>query len=96
MLEVKKVNDASLATCIRRILISITRTTHEDTDPLITFRGHTLGVTKVEVSAEQGRVYSSSLDSTIRIWKLPPLDRTPYAPVGTLSTFTVDMSEDTV
>ncbi|KAM3588325.1 1,2-dihydroxy-3-keto-5-methylthiopentene dioxygenase [Umbelopsis sp. WA50703] len=72
------------------------KTTHEDTDPLITFRGHTLGVTKVEVSAEQGRVYSSSLDSTIRIWKLPPLDRTPYAPVGTLSTFTVDMSEDTV
>ncbi|CAM0139791.1 unnamed protein product [Umbelopsis sp. WA50703] len=57
------------------------KTTHEDTDPLITFRGHTLGVTKVEVSAEQGRVYSSSLDSTIRIWKLPPLDRTPYAPV---------------
>ncbi|KAG2175403.1 hypothetical protein INT43_001050 [Umbelopsis isabellina] len=54
---------------------------HEDTDPLITYRGHTLGVTKVEVSAEQGRLYSSSLDSTIRIWKLPPSDRTPYAPV---------------
>lgn len=65
----------------------ILRNPHEDTDPLITYRGHTLGVTKVEISTEQGRLYSSSLDSTIRIWKIPPSDRTPYAPVGKIFNF---------
>jgi WD40 repeat protein len=51
-------------------------------DPIITYRGHTMGVTKVEISAEQGRLYSSSLDSTIRVWQLPPADKSPYSPYG--------------
>lgn len=56
-------------------------------DPIITYRGHTMGVTKVEISAEQGRLYSSSLDSTIRVWQLPPADKSPYSPYGELLFF---------
>ncbi|KAI8575566.1 hypothetical protein K450DRAFT_261266 [Umbelopsis ramanniana AG] len=56
------------------------KSSHEEMDPIITYRGHTMGVTKVEISAEQGRLYSSSLDSTIRVWQLPPADKSPYSP----------------
>ncbi|KAI9265949.1 WD40-repeat-containing domain protein [Sporodiniella umbellata] len=53
----------------------------EEADPSITFRGHTNIVTTVMISSEQNRVYSSSLDSTIRVWKLPPEDCGPFSPV---------------
>ncbi|KAF7724007.1 hypothetical protein EC973_001467 [Apophysomyces ossiformis] len=45
---------------------------HEEVDPDVTYRGHTNIVTSVTVSAEQNRVYSAGLDSTIRVWRLPP------------------------
>ncbi|CEP14043.1 hypothetical protein [Parasitella parasitica] len=54
---------------------------HEEADPSITFRGHTNVVTAVAISASQNRVYSSSLDSSIRVWKLPGEDRGPFSPV---------------
>ncbi|CAO0790592.1 unnamed protein product [Mucor circinelloides] len=54
---------------------------HEEADPSITFRGHTNVVTSVAISASQNRVYSASLDSTIRVWNLPAEDRGPFSPV---------------
>ncbi|KAK4511366.1 uncharacterized protein ATC70_012581 [Mucor velutinosus] len=54
---------------------------HEEADPSITFRGHTNVVTSVAISASQNRVYSASLDSTIRVWNLPKEDRGPFSPV---------------
>jgi striatin 1/3/4 len=56
----------------------------EEADPSITFRGHTNVVTAVAISASQNRVYSASLDSTIRVWNLPSEDRGPFSPVGKL------------
>ncbi|KAI8641506.1 WD40-repeat-containing domain protein [Parasitella parasitica] len=54
---------------------------HEEADPSITFRGHTNVVTAVAISASQNRVYSASLDSSIRVWKLPGEERGPFSPV---------------
>jgi striatin 1/3/4 len=42
-------------------------------------------VTTVAISAPQNRVYSASLDSTIRVWSLPPNDHGPFSPVGKIS-----------
>ncbi|CAO3657077.1 unnamed protein product [Mucor hiemalis] len=53
----------------------------EEADPSITFRGHNNVVTAVAISANQNRVYSASLDSTIRVWSLPTDDRGPFSPV---------------
>ncbi|KAI8992404.1 WD40-repeat-containing domain protein [Pilobolus umbonatus] len=51
----------------------------EEADPCITYRGHTDIITSVAICAHQKRVYSSSLDSTIKVWTLPSEDRSPYA-----------------
>lgn len=56
----------------------------EEADPSITFRGHSNVVTAVNISASQNRVYSSSLDSTIRVWNLPSEDCGPFSSVGKL------------
>ncbi|RCH79101.1 hypothetical protein CU098_005638, partial [Rhizopus stolonifer] len=53
----------------------------EEADPSITFRGHTNVVTAVSISASQNRVYSASLDSTIRVWQLPSATSGPFSPV---------------
>ncbi|GAA5798950.1 hypothetical protein HPULCUR_004359 [Helicostylum pulchrum] len=53
----------------------------EEADPSITFRGHTNVVTAVAISAKQNRIYSASLDSTIRVWNLPSGDSGPFSPV---------------
>jgi striatin 1/3/4 len=53
----------------------------EEADPSITFRGHNNIVTAVAISSKQNRVYSASLDSTIRVWNLPSDDRGPFSPV---------------
>ncbi|RUS29799.1 WD40-repeat-containing domain protein [Jimgerdemannia flammicorona] len=54
---------------------------HQDIEPNITYRGHSHMVTSVALSAEQGRAYSASLDSTIRVWRMPPEGRETYAAV---------------
>ncbi|ORX54069.1 WD40 repeat-like protein [Hesseltinella vesiculosa] len=55
--------------------------THEDLDAIATYRGHSHLITKVAIDGEQGRFYSSSLDSTIRVWRLPPDSHTAFSPV---------------
>lgn len=46
----------------------------------MTYRGHTMPVTTVTLSDSLGVVISGSMDSTIRVWKLPARDHDPYAP----------------
>lgn len=45
----------------------------------MTYRGHTAAITFVTASPELKQVFSASLDSTIRIWKLLPHDHDPYS-----------------
>jgi len=45
----------------------------------MTYRGHTAAITSVTASPELKQVFSSSLDSTIRIWRLLPHDHDPYS-----------------
>ncbi|KAI9275940.1 WD40-repeat-containing domain protein [Phascolomyces articulosus] len=63
------------------------RNVHDEADPIITYRGHNHIVTQVAISAEQNRVYSSSLDSTIRVWRLPSEGHSLYSPVGNMATY---------
>ncbi|RSH80896.1 uncharacterized protein EHS24_008324 [Apiotrichum porosum] len=49
-------------------------------EPVATFRGHTAAVTAVTISAPLGVVFSASMDSTIRLWRVPARDQDPYAP----------------
>ncbi|RUS18134.1 WD40-repeat-containing domain protein [Endogone sp. FLAS-F59071] len=53
----------------------------QDIEPNITYRGHAHTVTSVAISADQSRAYSASLDSTIRVWKIPIDGRETYAAV---------------
>ena len=61
-------------------LIPIGRLSPNDIEPILTLRGHTAPVTAVQVSPERDLIFSASLDSTIRIWKLPSLTHDPYGP----------------
>ncbi|KAI8093369.1 WD40-repeat-containing domain protein [Halteromyces radiatus] len=54
---------------------------HEDLDATATYRGHSNIVTGVAISGEQNRVYSSSLDATIRVWRLPSEQHGTFSPV---------------
>lgn len=38
-------------------------------------------MTAVTISAKQNRIYSASLDSTIRVWSLPSGESGPFSPV---------------
>ncbi|EIW70885.1 hypothetical protein TREMEDRAFT_29277 [Tremella mesenterica DSM 1558] len=52
-------------------------------EPIVTFRGHTAPITSVLISSMSkptGLVFSGSMDSTIRVWRLPPGNHDPYAP----------------
>lgn len=49
-------------------------------EPAATYRGHTLPVTAVAVSTALGLVFSASMDSTIRVWRLAKRGDDPYAP----------------
>jgi striatin 1/3/4 len=51
-----------------------------DSEPQITFRGHSANVTSLAVSSSQSRIYSASMDQTVRVWSLPQRERDPYAP----------------
>ena len=51
-----------------------------DSEPTQTYRGHSSAITSLCTSATTQRIYSSSLDSTVQVWALPPKDREPYAP----------------
>ncbi|KAF9111260.1 hypothetical protein BGX27_005175 [Mortierella sp. AM989] len=59
-------------------------------DPIHTYRGHTKAITSVAISADQNKCFSGSMDSTIRSYKLAPMDKETYAPLDptmTLSTY---------
>lgn len=46
----------------------------------MTYRGHTSSITSVLISSPQGRIYSASLDSTIKAWSIPSPTRDTYGP----------------
>ncbi|KNC96640.1 uncharacterized protein SPPG_07853 [Spizellomyces punctatus DAOM BR117] len=48
-------------------------------EPVYTFRGHTEPLTSLAVSADGQTCYTGSVDATIRVWRIPPLTRDPYA-----------------
>ncbi|ORY99284.1 WD40-repeat-containing domain protein [Syncephalastrum racemosum] len=70
-----------LSSSIGRDGNSVRKPGMEETMPQITYRGHTHPVSSVVVSGDQKRVYSASLDSTIRVWRLPSAGHTLYSPV---------------
>ena len=49
-------------------------------EPIVTFRGHTATITALTISTATNTVFSASLDSTIRLWRLPPPNEDQYAP----------------
>ncbi|KAF9950501.1 hypothetical protein BGZ72_007859 [Mortierella alpina] len=48
-------------------------------DPIHTYRGHTKTITSVAISAELNKCFSASADSTIRSYKLVPMNKETYA-----------------
>lgn len=51
-----------------------------DSQPVVTFRGHSAAVTCLAVSPNKRRFYSGSLDSSIRVWQLPDRAVEAYPP----------------
>lgn len=49
-------------------------------EPQITFRGHLAPVTSLAVSSGRRKIFSGSLDSSIRVWNLPSADHHTYSP----------------
>ncbi|CAG8650195.1 23757_t:CDS:10 [Dentiscutata erythropus] len=60
--------------------ISLKPTDVPDIEPTITYRSHTAAVNSVVIASEQYKCYSASMDSTIRVWDLPPPKRDTYGP----------------
>jgi len=54
--------------------------TATDIEPQLTLRGHTGSITSLVHSPGKRVLYSASLDSSIRVWSLPPASHTTYAP----------------
>ncbi|KAK4684960.1 striatin 1/3/4, partial [Tremellales sp. Uapishka_1] len=48
-------------------------------EPIMTLRGHTAPITSVLISTSLQTIFSSSLDSTVRLWKLPTSSHDPYS-----------------
>lgn len=51
-----------------------------DVEPQLTLRGHSAAITRLIHSPSKQLLYSASLDSSIRVWALPPPSHTTYAP----------------
>ena len=49
-------------------------------EPQLTLRGHSAAITRLIHSPSKRLIYSASLDSSIRVWALPPPSHTTYAP----------------
>lgn len=58
---------------------SVVRPTTES-EPQLTLRGHSAGITCLVHSPTCHLIYSASLDSSIRVWSLPSPSHTTYAP----------------
>ncbi|KAF9989138.1 hypothetical protein BGZ75_007392 [Mortierella antarctica] len=50
-----------------------------EVEPIHTYRGHTKAITSVAISADQNKCFSASMDSTVRSWKLVPMNKETYA-----------------
>jgi striatin 1/3/4 len=55
-----------------------------DVSPIATFRGHTGPLTSLAVSPTGESIYTSSVDSTVRSWRVPDLNIGPYEPYDSL------------
>ncbi|KAF9905402.1 hypothetical protein EC991_001697 [Linnemannia zychae] len=55
------------------------RALNGDVEPIYTYRGHTKAITSVAISADQDKCFSSSMDSTIRSWKLVPMNKEAFS-----------------
>lgn len=62
------------------ILIVFRSFTKTEVEPQLTLRGHSAPITRLLYSSARCLLYSASLDSTIRIWRLPVTNHTTYAP----------------
>lgn len=51
-----------------------------EVEPQLTLRGHSAAITRLVHAPSKQLLYSASLDSSIRIWALPPSSHTTYAP----------------
>ena len=69
---VPRITDAMLCQCRSRPTTEI--------EPQLTLRGHSAAITRLVHSPSKQLLYSASLDSSIRIWALPPSSHTTYAP----------------
>jgi striatin 1/3/4 len=58
---------------------SSNRPSANEVEPIKTYRGHTAPVTTVAISSAHSAIFSASLDSTIRVWKLPKPSDELYA-----------------
>ncbi|KAF9433098.1 hypothetical protein BGZ76_009888 [Entomortierella beljakovae] len=59
-------------------------------EPIHTYRGHTKPITSVVISADQNKVFSASMDSTVKSWKVVPMNKEPYSridPTLSMSSF---------
>ncbi|KAF9902520.1 hypothetical protein EC991_004812 [Linnemannia zychae] len=66
------------------------RAASNEVDPIHTYRGHTKGITAVALSADQNKCFSASLDRTVKVYGLVPMNKETYArldPTLNLSTF---------
>ncbi|KAG8903384.1 hypothetical protein FRB99_003376 [Tulasnella sp. 403] len=61
-------------------LASSGRSQLTEIEPQLTLRGHSSSITRLLISGSKNTLYSASLDSTIRIWSLPPPSHGTYAP----------------
>lgn len=61
-------------------LASSTARPPTEVEPQLTLRGHSAAITRLIHSPSKNLLYSASLDSSIRVWAIPPASHTPYAP----------------
>jgi striatin 1/3/4 len=54
-------------------------------EPQVTLRGHSAPITCLAIAPHRGLLYSASLDSTIRVWTIPPPHHTTYSPYEPLT-----------
>jgi striatin 1/3/4 len=55
-----------------------------DINPVATYRGHTGPLTSLAVSLTGKTIYTTSVDATIRSWRVPDLNVDPYEPYDSL------------
>lgn len=60
-------------------VLTICRASPTELEPILTLRGHLEPVTSLVVSTPLSTIFSASIDSTIRVWRLPPPTQDPYA-----------------